>query len=76
MSQDNREVCIYRSFNNNCIYGVAKMNHRWFVLDSDLVGNGFRALCYEDDHLKEAEHFDDRWSALEHGDKWTSDQSE
>jgi len=44
--------------------------YRWFLLDSDVVGDGFRTLCYEDDTLKEAEHFDDRWAAMEHGEQW------
>lgn len=48
----------------------SEMQHRWYLLDGDAVGDGFRALCYEDDTLKEAEHFDDRWSAIEHGEQW------
>lgn len=43
---------------------------RWFILDSDLVGNGFTALCYEDDSLEECIHFSNRVLANEYGDKW------
>lgn len=46
------------------------MQHRWYLLDGDVVEDGYRALCYEDDVLKKAEHFGDRWSAMEHGEQW------
>jgi hypothetical protein len=54
----------------------ADMQHRWFLLDSDVVGDGFRTLCYEDDTLKEAEHFVDRWTAMEHGEQWVYSENE
>lgn len=43
---------------------------RWFLLDSDIVGDGFTALCYENDALVEHVHFDDRWAANDYGEQW------
>lgn len=50
--------------------------HRWYILDCDIIGDGFRTLCYEDDTLKESEHFDDRWTAIEHGEQWVYTEHE
>lgn len=51
------------------------MTHRWYLLDSDIVGDGFRALCYQDDTLVESTHFDNRWVAIEHGEQWVYSES-
>lgn len=47
--------------------------YRWYLLDGDIVGDGFRTLCYEGDTLVECESFKDRWTAMEHGEHFVHD---
>lgn len=46
---------------------------RWYLLDSDVVGDGFRALCYEGDTLIESDWFNNRWEAIEWGEQFIHD---
>ena len=46
---------------------------RWYLLDGEIGSDRYRALCYEDDELIEAEMFDDRWKAMDHGENWLYD---